>query len=103
MLLAPALAHAQPGTVTGKVTGPDGKPLPYANVIVTGTTMGTAAAANGTYKLALPPASYRLKVAVVSNEGRELTAGRQLPPLLFLAPRTGARGRRTAKAARTPP
>lgn len=65
VLLTPALAHAQPGTVTGKVTGPDGKPLPYANVIVTGTTMGTAAAANGTYKLALPPASYRLKVAVV--------------------------------------
>lgn len=65
ILFAPALAHAQPGTVTGKVTALDGKPLSYANVIVTGTTMGTAAGANGIYKLALEPATYTLKVAVV--------------------------------------
>ncbi|HXS09029.1 MAG TPA: carboxypeptidase regulatory-like domain-containing protein, partial [Candidatus Krumholzibacteria bacterium] len=64
MLLAPALARAQPGTITGKIANTDGKPLSYANVMLVGTTWGGVAAADGTYKITVPAGRYDLKVTM---------------------------------------
>lgn len=41
-------------TITGKVTGDDGMPVPGATIVIKGTTLGTIAGADGTYKLSVP-------------------------------------------------
>ena len=73
MLLAPALAHAQPGTITGKIANTDGKPLSYANVMLVGTTWGGVAAADGTYKITVPAGRYDLKVTMMGYGVRTMT------------------------------
>ena len=48
MLAVPAFAQ---GTLRGKVTDPDGAPLPGVTVIVKGTTRGTMTGADGSYSM----------------------------------------------------
>jgi len=51
------------GTITDKATG---EPLPGANVLVTGTTLGGAADLNGQYTiLEVPPGTYTIQVSFV--------------------------------------
>ena len=50
----------QAGVVKGRVTGPDGEGLPYANIFVRGTTTGTATNDQGYYQLNLPAGGYIL-------------------------------------------
>ncbi|NSL88702.1 TonB-dependent receptor [Chitinophaga sp. Mgbs1] len=51
--------YAQQKTVTiaGRVTSQSGEPLPGATVVVKGTTHGTATAADGSFRLSVPPDS----------------------------------------------
>lgn len=48
LLILPFLANAQ---ITGKITGEDGEPLPYATVYVLNTSNGTVSNAEGEYRL----------------------------------------------------
>jgi TonB-dependent SusC/RagA subfamily outer membrane receptor len=53
LTLTPAIASAQV-TLTGRITGDAGNPLPFAQVLVEGTTVGTAANEEGVYRLLVP-------------------------------------------------
>ena len=79
LLLLSSVKIAQ--TVTGKVTDESGKPLIGANVIVRGTTIGTAADEEGTFELKdLSSKTYRLEISMVGytkfiSEEFDLAAG----------------------------
>jgi outer membrane receptor protein involved in Fe transport len=60
ILLVPVLGHAQPGTITGKISDADGKPLGYTNLMLTGTTWGGTARADGSYSIVVPAGRYQL-------------------------------------------
>jgi len=71
LLLAPLTVAAQStGTVQGRVVdASDGSPLPGANVVVDGTTMGTSTNQNGRYELRNVPAGEQtLVVSYVSYQ-----------------------------------
>lgn len=51
---------AQTFLVSGKISDAKGNPLPFASVIVKGTTIGTNSNADGLYTLRLKPGSYEL-------------------------------------------
>lgn len=51
-------AFAQQGTVSGTITDLKGEALPGANVLVLGTSKGTAADLDGAYSLSLAPGTY---------------------------------------------
>jgi TonB-dependent SusC/RagA subfamily outer membrane receptor len=53
LVLSPALARAQL-TITGRVTGDAGNGLSTAQVLIEGTTIGTATTDDGTYRLVVP-------------------------------------------------
>ncbi|SOD92998.1 SusC/RagA family TonB-linked outer membrane protein [Spirosoma fluviale] len=54
LLLSCGLAYAQTNRITGKVTGTDKQPLPGVNVLVSGTSIGTATDASGNYAINAP-------------------------------------------------
>lgn len=68
VLLLPGLVY---GGVTGKVAGivkdkDTGDPLPGANIVIEGTTMGAASNLNGEYYiLNIPPGNYTLRASMV--------------------------------------
>jgi TonB-linked SusC/RagA family outer membrane protein len=53
LALAPAVAAAQL-TITGRITGDAGNALPTAQVLIEGTTIGTATNDDGVYRLVVP-------------------------------------------------
>lgn len=67
LLLAPALAAAQTGTVTGTVTDAEsGEPLPGANVQIVELNRGAATNVEGTYSISeVPSGEYTLRVSFV--------------------------------------
>jgi outer membrane receptor for ferrienterochelin and colicins len=70
LFLVGGFAAAQPA-IEGRVTS-DSEPVPFATVRVIGTTIGTAAGADGAYRLVLPrPGSYTLTVSAAGFEGTE--------------------------------
>ncbi len=60
-------AVAQTGIISGTVvSAKDGKPLPYANVILVGTTMGAMSLADGKFEIKpVPIGTYTLKVMMM--------------------------------------
>ncbi len=58
LMLAPALAEA--GGVRGLITTSRGEPLPYAGIVLEGTSTGTLANAEGRYELTLPAGQHTL-------------------------------------------
>ncbi|MBU2506580.1 MAG: TonB-dependent receptor [Bacteroidetes bacterium] len=77
LLLFPALLVAQnTGSITGKVTDAKGAPLPYANVILAGTTMGAAADISGNYTVEkIPEGNYTLRVTVIGYRESKAEVG----------------------------
>lgn len=66
-------ASAQ-NVITGKVTGPDGKPLPKVSVIIQGTSMGTATSSDGTYSIsATKPSGNTLVFSSVGYEDQKIS------------------------------
>ena len=57
-------------TITGKVTGPDGKPIFGATVAVKGTVVATSTATDGSYSIVMPSGS---KTLIFSSVGYELS------------------------------
>lgn len=67
--LIPGLALAQSGTVTGKATTKSGEPLPAANVMIVGTTMGAATDADGVYTIEnVPVGVVKVKISTLGYE-----------------------------------
>lgn len=57
------VARDTPRAISGRVTGDNGETLPYAHILVKGTTLGTASDPDGSYRLHIPaPGAYRLIV-----------------------------------------
>ncbi|GAB3893120.1 SusC/RagA family TonB-linked outer membrane protein [Spirosoma agri] len=54
LCLSGSLTLAQTNRITGQVTGPDKQGLPGVNVLVSGTTIGTATDATGSYAINAP-------------------------------------------------
>lgn len=77
-LLWAVLAHAQDRTVSGRVTSADdGSPLPGVNVVLKGSTVGTATDANGRYTLSVPASGGTLVFSFIGLKTKELTIGEQ--------------------------
>jgi hypothetical protein len=68
-------AAAQKATVTGIVTDKEmnNEPLPFANVVVKGTTIGVATDENGKYTLPLDAGTYTIQFSFVGYEPAEET------------------------------
>ena len=58
--------------VTGKVTDPDGNPLPYLTVSVKGTTTGTVTADQGNYSITIPSGDDVLAFSFIGMQPREV-------------------------------
>src|SRR4051812_46588608 len=76
LFLLPISAVAQQGTLTGIVRDERGVPVSGASIVVKGTGIGTASAANGTFSIAVTPNAV-LQVTAVGYETQEVTVGRQ--------------------------
>jgi len=66
---------AQERTVTGRVTDPDGKPIPGVNVKVKNTTNGTTTNAKGEFTIKAPSAESIISFSHVSFVFQEQKAG----------------------------
>ena len=74
VLLISVLSFAQnKGTLSGTLTDKDQNnlPLPFANVMVVGSTTGVTTDEKGTYKLSLNPGSYTIQFSFVGYESVE--------------------------------
>ncbi|MGD8777557.1 MAG: TonB-dependent receptor [Ignavibacteria bacterium] len=84
IVICPAFLFAQEsGTITGKVTDTNGDPVPYANIILEGTTIGAAADIDGNYRITnVPAGNYTISVTVIgyrgSKESVSVAAGKTL-------------------------
>src|SRR5205814_1634585 len=58
-------------TITGKVTGPDSKPVVGASVIVKGTTVGTTTNDQGAFSIAVPANRDVLIITYIEYEVNE--------------------------------
>ena len=58
--------------VSGTVMNSQGSPLPGANVVVTGTTIGTVADVNGRYSIAIPPRASSLSFSFIGYTSQEI-------------------------------
>jgi hypothetical protein len=63
--------HAFAGRVSGLVTNENGEPLPYASIIIKGTSRGTNANSEGRYFLNLEPGTYTLVCNYVNYAQQE--------------------------------
>jgi TonB-linked SusC/RagA family outer membrane protein len=62
-------------TITGKVTGPDGSPIPNTSVIIKGTTYGTTTKTDGTYLMSVPAGSRVLVISAIGMAEVEISIG----------------------------
>ena len=72
-LLFSMASVAQKGTITGIVSDKDlaGAPLPFANIIIKGTTTGTNSDENGEYRFSLTPGTYNIEYSFVGYESQQ--------------------------------
>ncbi|WP_247233605.1 TonB-dependent receptor [Telluribacter sp. SYSU D00476] len=86
LILSIAGANAQQITVSGRVTTQeDGSPLPGANVLVKGTTIGTATDADGNYTIQVPNANSVLVFQMLGMGSQEVPVGNQTSVNVALA------------------
>lgn len=77
LFFLPAVAIlAQSRTITGKVTGPDGKPISFATVTIKGTSTAISADVNGDFSIQAPPRSV-LVFSATSFQPVEINIGNQ--------------------------
>lgn len=70
-MLASSSAMAAGGTIKGKVTTATGEGIPNAQVVITGTTMGASANANGDYEIRnVPPGTYVVRTQVIGYQSK---------------------------------
>ncbi|OMP75358.1 SusC/RagA family TonB-linked outer membrane protein [[Flexibacter] sp. ATCC 35208] len=73
LLLVAGIASAQNRPVTGKITDENGNPVPGATVQVKGTSTGTAATVDGTFKLSVPPNANTLVISFIGYVNQEVS------------------------------
>ncbi len=73
-LLFVSISFAQKGTISGKITDKDvnNEPMPFANVMLKGTTIGTATDIDGNFELAVNPGNYVVQISFVGYETVEV-------------------------------
>lgn len=69
-LLITFLSNAQKGTVSGVLTDKDmnNEPLPFANALIKGTTIGTTTDIDGKYSLSVEPGNYVLEFSFLGYQ-----------------------------------
>ena len=74
ILLFSAFSFAQNGTVSGVILDKEmnNEPLPFANVMVKGSSQGTTTDENGKYSLSLKPGNYTLIFGYLGYENKEI-------------------------------
>lgn len=77
MLLAVMYANAQNGNVSGKISAPNGDPIPGVSVLVKGTNQGTNSDANGNFKIAGVSSRSVLVFSAIGFLTQEQTVGNQ--------------------------
>src|SRR5690606_25879449 len=77
LLLALAMVHfgyAQTGTIKGKlIDGEFNDVLPFANILIKGTTIGTTSDFEGAYSLDVEPGTYTLSFSFLGYTSQEIT------------------------------
>ncbi|MBL7857199.1 MAG: TonB-dependent receptor [Cyclobacteriaceae bacterium] len=69
-------SFAQERVISGKITSTeDGSPVPGVNVLVKGTTIGTASDGNGSYSISLPEGGTTLIFSFIGFKTTEVTVG----------------------------
>ncbi|CAM3971295.1 MULTISPECIES: TonB-dependent receptor [Flavobacterium] len=68
-------SFSQTGTVSGVILDKEynNEPLPFANVLIKGTTIGTSTDDLGKYSLSVKPGSYVLEIGYLGYETKEIT------------------------------
>lgn len=74
-LLITFFSYSQRGTVTGTLTDKDmnNEPLPFANVQLKGTTIGTTTNENGKYSIDAEPGNYKIVFSFLGYESVEVS------------------------------
>jgi hypothetical protein len=74
ILLFSLKLSAQEATITGKITGEDGKTIPFATVYIKSTTKGTSANSEGEYSINLKTGTYELRFKAIGyrQESRKI-------------------------------
>ncbi len=73
LVMVSSVSYGQTGEVRGVVTDLDGKPLPSVNIILLGTTIGSATDANGEFLIQrVPIGSYRARASMLGYERQSL-------------------------------
>ena len=70
-----AQLQAQTRVITGKVTGPDGSPIPNTSITVKGSNYGTTSKADGTYIMSIPDKSKVLVFSAIGMLETEVSIG----------------------------
>lgn len=75
---APSIAAAQPGTLMGRVTDHEARPLPSVQIMAVAADGRTAASgysgSDGRYRIAVPAGSYRVRFQVIGYREAEVPA-----------------------------
>ncbi len=64
-------------TVGGRVTDESSNPIPGANVLIKGTTVGTSTDADGRFSISVPDANSTLVISFIGYVSKEVTVGNQ--------------------------
>ncbi|NJM78636.1 MAG: TonB-dependent receptor [Flavobacterium sp.] len=74
LLFLTTLTFSQNGTVSGTILDKEfnNEPLPFANVIIKGTTIGTSTDDKGKYTLSIKPGSYVLEIGYLGYETKQI-------------------------------
>ncbi len=75
LMVSVTLTYAQQRQVTGKVTGADGLPIPFATIQLKGTNTGTTSDQNGNFKLNVNNNNAVLIVRSVGYEAQDIAVG----------------------------
>src|SRR3954465_10423283 len=65
-------AFAQKRNVSGKITDASGKPIPFVNVTVKGTAVGTTSNSDGVYSISVPQGSNTLVFTFIGYRAEEV-------------------------------
>ena len=77
VMLAPKGAMQQGKTITGKIADDTGEPLPGANIVVKGTSIGVMSDINGAYSLVVPNDNAVLVFSYMGYVSKEIVVGSQ--------------------------
>jgi TonB-linked SusC/RagA family outer membrane protein len=75
LMVSVTLSYAQQRQVTGKVTSPDGSPIPFATVQLKGTTTGTTTDQEGSFKLVVTGSDPVIIIRSVGYATQDITIG----------------------------